>query len=136
MTRTESSDPNPLFELLVAYRLIVYFGGLVLIALPLVLEALEIGFPATARVVIVAVVLTLMVLTYLGERRVGFGESETTGTSYPLRTRLALAFALVGIAVGVYVTLEVSTLAGLLFIAGAYLFGYMGYRSGFDGEGE
>ncbi len=137
MTRTESGGLTPLFELLVTYRLLVYFGGLALITLPLLFEAVGIAVPRTARVVLVGVVLTVMVLTYLGERRVGFSESETrtTGKTYPLRMRIVFVFALVGIAVGVYVALEVNTLTGLLFIAGAYLFGYMGYRSG-SGEDE
>ncbi|WP_435075918.1 hypothetical protein [Halococcus sp. AFM35] len=136
MTRTESSGLDPLFRLLVTHRLLVYFGGLFVIGLPLLFRALGIGLSGTARTVLVVVTLAVMVLTYLGERRVGFSDSRTETTQdYPLKMRLVLALALVGIAVGIYVALEVNTLAGLLFIAGAYFFGYMGYRGGLD-EGE
>jgi hypothetical protein len=37
--------------------------------------------------------------------------------------------AVVGIAIGIYVLMEVNLFAGLLFILGAYLFAYMGYRT-------
>jgi hypothetical protein len=136
MARTESSGLDPLFRLLVTYRLLIYFGGLFVIGLPLLFRALGIELSGTARTVLVVVTLSVMVLTYLGERRVGFPDSrtETTSKEYPLKMRLALALALLGIAVGIYVALEVNTLTGLLFIAGAYLFGYMGYRGGLDEE--
>jgi uncharacterized membrane protein YgdD (TMEM256/DUF423 family) len=136
MSRTESSGLDPLFRLLVTYRLLVYFGGLFVIGLPLLFRALDIELPGTARTVLVVVTLAVMVLTYLGERRVGYADSRTESATeeYSLQTRLAFALALVGVAVGIYVALEVNTLTGLLFIAGAYLFGYMGYRRGLDGE--
>jgi hypothetical protein len=137
MTRTESSGLDSLFRLLVSYRLLIYFGGLFVIGLPLLFGALGIELSGTARTVLVVVTLAVMVLTYIGERRVGFGGSRTEPTTeeYPLKMRLMLALAVLGIAVGIYVALEVNTLTGLLFIAGAYFFGYMGYRGGLD-EGE
>lgn len=136
MARTEPNGLDSLFRLLVAYRLLVYFGGLFVIGLPLMFGALGIELSGTARVVLVVVTLAVMVLTYIGERRVGFGDSrtETRSEEYPLKMRLMLALAVLGIAVGIYVALEVNTLTGLLFIAGAYFFGYMGYRGGLDGE--
>ena len=135
-SRTESSELDALFRLLVAYRLLVYFGGLFVIGLPLLFGALGIELPGSARVVLVAVTLSLMVLTYLGERRVGLFESqtETTAEEYPLRMRLMLTLSVLGIAVGIYAALEVNALTGLLFIAGAYFFGYVGYQSGRDRE--
>ncbi|HET7325503.1 MAG TPA: hypothetical protein VFJ06_14340 [Halococcus sp.] len=137
-SRTQQGGLTPLFQLLVTYRLLVYFGGLFVIGLPLLFGALGIEFPGTARTVIVFITLAVMVLTYLGERRVGFPDSrsETTTQDYPLKMRLTLAVALVGIAVGVYVALTVNTFTGLLFIAGAYFFGYMGYRGGLDEEAD
>jgi hypothetical protein len=134
--RTESSGLMPLFRLLVTYRLLVYFGGLFVIGLPLLFEALGIELPGTARVVLVIVTLAVMVLTYIGERRLGLPDSRTKTTTeeYPLKMRLALTFALIGIGVGIYVALEVNTLTGLLFIAGAYLFGYIGYQNEFGKE--
>jgi hypothetical protein len=136
MAHTEPSGLDSLFRLLVTYRLLIYFGGLFVIGLPLLFRALGIELSETARTVLVVVTLAVMVLTYLGERRVGYADSRTESATeeYSLQTRLAFVFALIGIAVGIYVTLEVNTLTGILFIAGAYLFGYMGYRRGFDGE--
>lgn len=135
-SRIESSGLTPLFRLLVANRLLVYFGGLFVIGLPLLFAALGIELSGTARTVLVVVTLAVMVLTYLGERRLGIPDSqtETTTQEYPLKMRLALALAVLGVAIGIYVALEVNPLAGLLFIAGAYFFGYMGYRGGFDEE--
>jgi hypothetical protein len=137
MPQTESNGLNSLFQLLVTYRLLVYFGGLFVIGLPLLFRALGIGLSGAARTVLVAVMLAVMVLTYLGEHYVGYFGSRTESATedYSLQTRLAFALAFLGIAVGIYVALEVNTFAGLLFIAGAYLFGYMGYRRGFEGEG-
>ena len=140
-SRSGAAQLDPLFRLLVAYRIPIYFGGLFLIGLPLLFRALEIELPATARTVLIVVVLVVMVLTYVGERRVGLDHVDPrTGRAteeYSLRLRLSLALAALGVAVGVYVALEVSTITGLLFIIGAYFFGYMGYRSELDGgEGE
>lgn len=134
MTRTESSGLDSLFRLLVTYRLLVYFGGLFVIGLPLLFRALGIELSGTARTVLVVVTLAVMVLTYIGERRVGFPDSrpETPVETYSLKTRLAVVLVLLGSTVGIYVALEVSTLIGILFIIGVYLFGYMGYRRGLD----
>lgn len=139
-SRSGAEQLDPLFRLLVAYRMLIYFGGLFLIGLPLLFRELDIEFPATARTVMITVVLAVMVLTYIGERRVGHDHVDPrTGRAterYSLRLRLSLALAAIGVAVGVYVALEVNTLTGLLFIVGAYFFGYMGYRGELDEEGE
>jgi hypothetical protein len=137
MAHSESSGLNSLLRLLVAYRLLIYFGGLFVIGLPLLFGALGVELSGTTRTVLVVVTLAVMVLTYAGERRVGFDGSRTDATAedYPLKMRLMLALAVLGIAVGIYVALEVNALTGLLFIAGAYFFGYLGYRGGLD-EGE
>lgn len=130
---TESSGLDPLFRVLVAHRLLVYFGGLFVIGLPLLFGALGIELSGTTRTVLVVVTLAVMVFTYLGERRVGFDDAQTEPRlDYPLKMRLVLALAVLGIAVGIYVALEVNALTGLLFIAGAYFFGYMGYRGGLN----
>lgn len=136
MARTESSGLDPLFRMLVSYRLLVYFGGLFVISLPLLLRALGIELPGTARTVLVVITLAVMLLTYLGERRVGYADTRTESATeeYSLKTRLALVLAVAGIAIGVYVALELNTIGGLLFIAGAYLFGYLGYRGGLGEE--
>lgn len=138
MARTESSGLDALFRLLVAYRLLVYFGGLFVIGLPLLFGALGIELSGTTRTVLVVITLTVMVLTYLGERRMGVSDSRTEPTTdeYPLRMRFMVALAVLGIAVGIYVALEVNTFTGLLFITGAYLFGYVGYHSGLNEEEE
>jgi hypothetical protein len=134
MAHSESSGLDSLFRLLVAYRLLIYFGGLFVIGLPLLFGALGVALSGTVRTVLVVVTLAVMVLTYVGERRIGFDGSRTdvTAQEYPLKMRLMLALAVLGIAVGIYVALEVNTFTGLLFIAGAYFFGYMGYRGGLD----
>lgn len=136
ISQTESIRLDSLFQLLVTYRLFIYFGGVFLIALPLLFRTLGIELSGIARTVVVVVTLAVMILTYLGEHRVGFPDSrtETPTSEYPLQMRLILILALLGIIVGIYVVVEVSTLIGLLFIIGAYLFGYMGYRNRLDEE--
>ncbi|MFC7173692.1 hypothetical protein ACFQL0_10715 [Haloplanus litoreus] len=79
-----------------------------------------------------------MIVTYIAERRVGQGHiDERTGEStesYSLRLRASVATAVVGLAVGVYAIMEISVFTGALFILGAFLFAYMGYRTeGADG---
>lgn len=136
MADTETSELDALFGVLVAYRLLIYFGGLLVIGSPLLFGALGIELAGTVRVVLVVVTLAVMILTYVGERRIGFegAQAAPAGETYSLRMRLALALAVAGIAIGVYVALEVNTVAGLLFIAGAYFFGYLGYRGGLGEE--
>ncbi|WP_256684439.1 hypothetical protein [Halococcus qingdaonensis] len=136
MADTETSELDALFGVLVAYRLLIYFGGLLVIGSPLLFGAFGIELAGTVRVVLVVVTLAVMILTYVGERRIGFEGAQATaaGETYSLRMRLALALAVAGIAIGVYVALEVNTVAGLLFIAGAYCFGYLGYRGGLGEE--
>lgn len=136
-SETESGGLNPLFRLLVAYRFLVYVGGLFVIGLPLVLSMVDVVVPRAARTVLVVAVLCVMVLTYVGERRVGHDHIDPrTGKSieeYPLEMRVAVALAVVGIAAGVYVAIEVNALTGLVFVVGSYFFGYLAYRGGFDG---
>lgn len=144
MASETSRSPNalaPLFRFLVAYRIVVYLGGLTVIGVPLLLQrAFDVAVPSSARTALVTVSLALMVVTYLAERRVGYGHVDPqTGESkesYSLRLRLSVAVAVVGVAVGIYVALEVNFVAGLLFVAGAYLFGYLGYRGELDAEGD
>lgn len=133
-SRAETSDLEDLFRLLVAYRLFVYLGGLIAIGAPLVVQRVfEIEVSPTARWVIVVVSLGLMVLTYVGERRVGHGHvDERTGEPkepYSLRTRLTLVGSIVGIAVGIYAAVEVNLLVGGLFVLGSVMFGRVVYRN-------
>jgi hypothetical protein len=129
-----------LFRFLVAYRLFVYLGGLVAIGIPLALQrAFGTELSPGARTAIVVASLTLMVVTYIGERRVGRDHAEAgTGVegsaeSYSLRLRASVATAVLGLAIGVYAVLEVSWAAGAFFIIGAFLFAYMGYRTELEG---
>ncbi|MFB6124046.1 MAG: hypothetical protein ABEJ78_11395 [Haloferacaceae archaeon] len=133
-SHTSETGLTHLFRFLVAYRMLVYLGGLVAIGVPLFLvRAFGIEVSQGARTAIVLVSLAVMVVTYVGERRVGDDHvDDRTGRStesYSLRMRLSVALAVLGIAVGVYVAIEVNLVAGLLFVLGAYLFGYLGYRS-------
>lgn len=143
--RSNGSDGDPL-ALLAAYRLPIYLGGLAAIGTPLALaEVTGIVVPPAARTAVVVVSLVVMVATYAGERRdrarsaAGDGEPSATrgdrtspNPEYSLRARLAVAAAVVGVAVGVYVAAAGDLVVGLLFVFGAYLFGYVAYR----GEGS
>lgn len=132
---TGDSEFEPLFRLLVAYRLPIYLGGVAVIALPIVLaDVFGTVIPAGARTAIVVVTIAVMIATYVGERRLdgtpdGDDATEPDRPTYPLRTRIAMTMALLGVAVGIFVALEVDLAAGILFILGAYLFGYIGYRN-------
>lgn len=137
--RIDRSDLDTLFRSLVAYRVIIYIGGLIAITLPRILRMTAgIELAAPVRTLIVVVCLGIMILTYLGERRIGLGTddvnptaSESASTSesgYSRRTRTTVMIGLVGLAVGIYVAIEIDTLIGLLFIAGGLLFGQSAYR--------
>lgn len=145
--RTDRTGFDSLFRSLVAYRLFIYVGGLIAISLPRVLRtAAEIELAAPVRTLVVVVSLGVMILTYVGERRVGLdGGSETAprspseagseaGSGYSRRTRTSLVIGLAGIAIGVYVALEVDTLVGVLFVIGGVLFGRSAYRGGTEGS--
>lgn len=145
--RTNRSDLDPLFRSLVAYRVFIYVGGLVAIALPRILRTVAgIDLAASVRTLIVAASLGVMILTYLGERRVGLDEEPKPTASdpssggdgesreYSRRTRTTVAIGLVGLAIGIYVAVEVNLLIGLLFIAGGLLFGQSAYRGGSEGS--
>ncbi|MFC6988990.1 hypothetical protein ACFQJD_10170 [Haloplanus sp. GCM10025708] len=139
-SHTRETGLSHIFRFLVAYRIVIYLGGLVAIGVPLFLaRAFDYHVSAGARTAIVLVSLAVMIVTYVGERRVGDDHiDDRTGKSvesYSLRMRLSVGLAVLGIAVGVYVAVEMHLVAGLLFVLGAYLFGYLGYRSeGTDGD--
>jgi small-conductance mechanosensitive channel len=134
---TDSDGHLSFTNTLVANRLPIYIGGLLVISMPLVLSsAFSVVIPKTARTILVGVALTVMVATYIVERHVGYDRERESRTGdeprYSLRLRVVLALSIVGIAVGIYVALEIALLTGLLFIVGAYLFGYIGCRGEFD----
>lgn len=133
---------DALLELLVAYRGVVYVGGLLAIGSPLLaVHGFGVEPPRAVRVTVVWVSLGVMILTYVGERRLG-----TTGTGgrpnedrepFSLHVRAALVMAVLGVAVGVYAAIEVSLVIGLLFVVGAILFGQFAFRrEGRSREGE
>ena len=138
--RSDGSDGDPL-ALLAAYRLPIYVGGLAAIGTPLALaEVTGIVLPPAARTAVVVVSLVVMVATYIGERR---DRARTAADpdrdraaarggrdlpEYSLRARVAVAAAVVGVAVGVYVAAAGDLVVGLLFVLGAYFFGYVAYR--------
>lgn len=148
-TRTDRSGLDTLFRSLVAYRVVIYVGGLIAIGLPGILRTTTgIELAASLRTLVVVVSLGIMILTYLGERRVGLAnDAEPTasgaasaptsntgsGSGYSRRTRTTVAIGLAGIAVGIYVAIEVDTLVGLLFIGGGLLFGQSAYRGDTEG---
>ena len=127
--------PGELGSFLVANRIVIYLGGVAVIALPLVLHnAAGVTVSRSARLGITVAMVGLMVATYLAELRLGTDVDDggsagsTSSGGYPLRTQIAVGAAVLGLALGVYVGLEVSWLAGLLFVAGAYFFAYMAYE--------
>lgn len=135
-------DPEDVAALLVAYRLLIYFGGLAVIGAPLALQSLAgVTTPASVRAALTVTVVALMIVTYLSERRVGgpptsgsapgadASTADSSNDGYPLRTRVAVAAAVLGLAIGVYVALEVSRVGGVLFVAGSYMFAYLAYDS-------
>ena len=183
-SHTESSGIDGFLRWLATYRLVIYFGGVLAIATPRLLRIatdLEVG--PVVRTVLVVTSLGVMILTYLGERRMRTGtsghrddrtggrtrrERATTDTEsgrgsgpetdagarsraesnaatsdsaddtpqYSRRTRAAFAAGVVGVVFGIYVALETSVPAGLLFVFGAILFVQSAYRRERGAEGE
>lgn len=140
-------DPEDVAALLVAYRLLIYFGGLAVIGAPLALQSVAgVTTPTSVRAALTVTVVAVMIVTYLSERRVGgpptsgsapdadASAADRSGTGYPLRTRVAVAAAVLGLAIGVYVALEVSRVGGVLFVAGSYMFAYLAYDSDWGGR--
>lgn len=135
-SETQSSERpfGTLFRVLVAYRMLIYLGGLIAIGIPLIVQRLYgIELSPGARTAIVGVSLGVMIVTYIGERREGRDHLDSrTGEpteSYSLRLRATIAVAVTGLAIGIYVMMEINPLAGAFFILGAFLFGYMGYNT-------
>lgn len=135
-----------LLRFLAVHRMVAYIGGLLVIVSPTLLEKSGTAVPSTARTLLVLVSLALMIATYVGERRFGTGRSggseasddaanspATASSAYSRRTRLLFTLALAGFAIGVYVAVEVSEVAGIAFVVGAYLFGYFTFHGDDDG---
>lgn len=115
---------------LAGHRRAIYVGGMVVASLPLFLATeLNVHLSRPVRVGVVAASLAVMGLTYLGERRVP-GDATDAGetAAYDGRTRLVFGAIVVGVAVGIYVTLEVDPRAGSLYLLGSLLYGYREYR--------
>ncbi|MFB6300284.1 MAG: hypothetical protein ABEH65_08505 [Halobacteriales archaeon] len=132
MASEQGSEMAALIGFLYANRLPIYIGGLIAILIPRGLRTFtSIRLAPETRTVIVVVTLLLMILTYLAERRVRGQDDGGTSHSrqeYDLAARFAVGMAVIGVAVGIYVTLEINTLIGILFIIGSYLFGGMAFR--------
>ncbi|MDY6817808.1 MAG: hypothetical protein SVG88_04025 [Halobacteriales archaeon] len=131
MASNQGSGMTALTQFLYANRLPIYIGGLIAILIPRGLRTFtDIRLAPETRTVIVVVTLLFMILTYLAERRVRGRDDGGSheDREYDLAVRLAVGMAVIGVAVGIYVTLEVNTLVGILFIIGSYLFGAMAFR--------
>lgn len=123
-----------LARFLVAYRLLLYLGGLVAISLPLLLTwAFDTTLSPAARSTVVGVSFAVLVVTYLAERRVGLDHVDpVTGTpreTYSLRLRASLVLAIGGVALGAYLLLVGRWGMGVLFLLGAMLFFQLAYRA-------
>ncbi|MEF8791495.1 MAG: hypothetical protein V5A61_15320 [Haloarculaceae archaeon] len=138
-TTGDAGGLDPLFRFLVAYRLVLYLGGLIAISLPLGLAWLfDVELSAAARTAVVGVSFAVILLTYLAERRVGLDHTDEYGEpteSYSVRMRATFLLSLLGVAVGVYFLARGRVGAGLLFLGGAFLFAGMAYRREGDRTG-
>ena len=97
-----------LFATLRTHRYPLYAGGLAVVAVASTVA------PLWTRSPLVACALTLMGVTYL---------AELHGQADSIRAETAItAVAVLGIAVGAFVLVEVNSVGGLLFIGGGLLF--------------
>lgn len=116
-------------SVLVRYRLAIYILGLFAISAPIVLDRFGISVSSEIRTVIVLASLFVMVFTYVAERQ-SFGradEERTRKQTYSRQARTAIAFALIGVAIGGYVWFTIDPVTGLLFVLGALLFVRIAY---------
>ncbi|PSP96194.1 hypothetical protein BRC94_13465 [Halobacteriales archaeon QS_5_70_17] len=133
-TRAAGGPLGRALDLLVAHRMAVYLGGLLVVAAPTALARLGVAVPSAVRTAVVGACLSLMAATYVGElrrRRDGADGPTDTGSSgsgYPLRTRVAAVAAAGGVAAGVYVAAAGRPALGLVFVGGAVLFGRVAFR--------
>lgn len=109
------------------YRLFFYLGGLIIMSVPLGLAwVYDIVLPSEVRTVIVAMSFTVIVATYLAEKKYEYmGEmpnEEPPSESLPLRPRIMLFLSLGGLGGGVYMALTGEYGLALIFLAGAGLF--------------
>ena len=121
--------------LLVAHRLVVYVGGLLVIASLSLVAGTGASPPPAVRTAVFVVILALMVVTYIGERWLagdegGIATVANGRATYSWRTRFAAMMTIAGVAVGVYVLLAVDLALGLLFVAGALLFARIAFGGG------
>ncbi|MFB6117908.1 hypothetical protein [Halosegnis sp.] len=126
-----------LVRTLAVNRYAVYVGGLAVIIAPAVLASAGVPVPRPVRLAVVAVALSVMTVTYLGERRLRrepTGPAETMADRPTLGTRLAVAGALAGLAAGGYLALRGRLWVGVLFVLGAGLFGRIAVGRALGGE--
>ena len=125
---------------LVRHRYAVYFGGLAVITAPPALEAAGIPVSQSARAALVAGALAVMVVTYIGERRVrATGGADDASAPDDVATpdtaaQVAVAAALAGVAVGGYLALQGRLWIGGLFAVGAVAFARMAIARTVDGD--
>lgn len=134
-TRAAGGPLGRTLDQLVAHRMAVYLGGLLVVAAPAALARLGVAVPSAVRTAVVGASLSVMAATYVGEvRRRRTGGDGPTGTrnrsdsGYPLRTRIAAVAAAGGVAAGVYVATAGRPALGLMFVGGAVLFGRVAFR--------
>lgn len=137
-SRTDAGALGFLFRFLVAYRILFYLGGLLVMSVPIgAAWILDVVLEEAVRTTIVVVSFGVILLTYIAERRVGLDHVDpATGAPREPYSRQAWAsvmLAIVGIAVGVYLVLERNTAMGVLFLVGALLFFQLAYRAEYDG---
>lgn len=141
-TESGSATATRLVRGVVAKRRAVYVGGMVVISLPLLAAtAFGIELSGPARVAVVVPTLTLMSLAYLGERRLDVGRDGTPDPTapapgYSLGSQLSIAAAVVGFAIGVYVSITGDPRAGAIYLFGSLLYGYREYRKQLVSEND
>jgi hypothetical protein len=133
MTSEGRAGVDPLLRLLVAHRLAVYVGGLLVIVAPRLLERFaDVVLSPAVRSAVVVTSLALMSVTYLAERRVRRNRDADRSADreeFDLETRIAGALAVLGLAAGIYVAVEVNLFTGAAFAVGAYFFAYLAFRA-------
>ncbi|MFC6835427.1 hypothetical protein [Halomarina ordinaria] len=121
-----------MLDALVTHRLAVYAGGLLLAALPTLLDrGFDVVLAGPLRTVLVALALGTMLLTYAGERRArGTTDPRDATPDYALGTRVAAVGAVAGVALGGYLAATADLLVGVLFVGGGVLFARLAVGGG------
>ena len=105
-------------------RIAIYLGGLaVIVAARTGPDAVGVPVPDPVETTVVVLALTVMAITYVAERafRDGLEADGSAALEYTTGQRVAIAFGLVGIAVGGFFAFTDRLVVGVPFVVGAVL---------------